>query len=137
MKNEPRGYSSKSAYQQGDAPTLRRANRYRFLVRSGAAALAVFLLCGGAIAAQDESASESRRESATELRQYIGQQVGRLDKLIVPDDAHLPPPRLPDGTITNDPRFRTTEAKRYLGKLLFFDPVRTARITPVRWRSRH
>ena len=49
---------------------------------------------------------------------------------MVPDDAHLPPARLPDGTITNDPRFRTTEAKRYLGKLLFFDPVRTARILP-------
>jgi hypothetical protein len=69
-------------------------------------------------------------QNAEELRQYIGQQVGRLDKLIVPDDAHLPPPRLPDGTITNDPRFRTTEAKRYLGKLLFFDPIRTARIIP-------
>lgn len=51
------------------------------------AALTVFLLCGGAVAAQDENSSESRRESARELRQYIGQQVGGLDKLIVPDDA--------------------------------------------------
>jgi cytochrome c peroxidase len=84
--------------------------------------------------AEDNGASQVQQaavaQNAEELRQYIGQQVGRLDKLIVPDDAHLPPPRLPDGTITNDPRFRTTEAKRYLGKLLFFDPVRTARIIP-------
>jgi len=48
----------------------------------------------------------------------------------VPDDAHLPQARLPDGTLTSDPRFQTTEAKRYLGKLLFFDPERTARIIP-------
>ncbi|MGI8960919.1 MAG: cytochrome-c peroxidase [Bryobacteraceae bacterium] len=114
-------HSAPPAYQQGDAPTLRRANRHRFLGR-GAAALAVFLLYGGVAAAQDESARQ--------LRHYIGQQAGGLDKLIVPDDAHLPPPRLPGGTITNDPRFRTTEAKRYLGKLLFFDPIRTARMIP-------
>ena len=100
---------------------LRRANRYRFLWM-GTATLTFFLLCGGALAAQDGS--------ATELRQYIGQQVGGLDKLIVPDDAHLPPPRLPEGTLTNNPLFQNTEAKRYLGKLLFFDPVRTARIIP-------
>ena len=43
-------------------------------------------------------------------------------------DSDLPQPRLPNGS--PDPRFRTTEAKRYLGKLLFFDPVRTARILP-------
>src|SRR6185369_2409057 len=29
-----------------------------------------------------------------------------------------------------DPRFRITEAKRYLGKQLFHDPIRTARILP-------
>lgn len=31
---------------------------------------------------------------------------------------------------TVDPQFKITEAKRYLGKLLFFDPIRTARILP-------
>ena len=43
-------------------------------------------------------------------------------------DADLPQPRLANGS--PDPRFQTTEAKRFLGKMLFFDPVRTARILP-------
>jgi hypothetical protein len=64
------------------------------------------------------------------LRQFIGEQVGGIQKLIVPDNNHLPQPRLPDGTLTSDPAFATTEAKRYLGKLTFFDPVTTARIIP-------
>jgi cytochrome c peroxidase len=142
--NLSRGHSPKPADQHGDAPTLRQANRYGFLGR-GAATMAILLFVGGAAVARKspgqstppaeaKGASQARQagddESAAELRQFIGQQVGGLDKLIVPDDAHLPPPRLPDGTITNDPRFRTTEAKRYLGKLLFFDPIRTARIIP-------
>jgi hypothetical protein len=64
-----------------------------------------------------------------ELRRFIGEQVGGIEKLMVPaDDAKLPQPLLADGS--PDPRFKTTEAKRYLGKLLFFDPVRTARILP-------
>ena len=40
----------------------------------------------------------------------------------------LPQPRQADGSV--DPRYRITEAKRYLGKLLFFDPVRTTNIRP-------
>lgn len=127
MKDEPREHFSQPAYQHGDAPRLKRANRHTFLGK-GAAALAVFLLCGGAAAAQDEMGEQD--DSARQLRHYIGQQVGGIDKLMVPDDAHLPQPRLPEGTLTSDPRFQTTEAKRYLGKLLFFDPVRTARIIP-------
>jgi cytochrome c peroxidase len=43
-------------------------------------------------------------------------------------DADLPQPRLANGS--PDPRFQTTEAKRYLGKQLFHDPIRTARILP-------
>ena len=35
-------------------------------------------------------------------------------------------PRQADGTVNY--RYETTEAKRYLGKLLFHDPVRSARI---------
>jgi Di-haem cytochrome c peroxidase len=41
-------------------------------------------------------------------------------------DAKIPVPVQPDGTVAY--RYQTTEAKRYLGKLLFHDPVRTARI---------
>src|SRR6266850_2245538 len=87
-----------------------------------AGALAISLLCGGVASAQGDSPSQ--------LRQFIDGQVGGIQKLVVPDDAHLPQPRLPDGTLTSDPAFETTEAKRYLGKLTFFDPVTTARIIP-------
>ena len=63
------------------------------------------------------------------LREFIDHQVGGIDKLKVPaTDAEIPLPRQPDGTV--NPRYKTTEEKRYLGKLLFHDPVRTARIDP-------
>lgn len=88
--------------------------------RRGGNVLAIALLCSGVAAAQNIDPAQ--------LRQFIGGQVGGIQRLMVPDDAHLPQPRLPDGTLTSDPRFETTEAKRYLGKLLFFDPVRTVRI---------
>ncbi len=118
---------------------MRQTNRHRFSAK-GTAALAVFLLGSGFVAlragaaAQDQTAEQARQfdneESAKQLRGFIDQQVGGIQKLLVPDDAHLPQARLPDGTLTSDRRFQTTEAKRYLGKLLFFDPVRTARIIP-------
>jgi hypothetical protein len=142
MKTERKGHHEQPAYQQGDTPTSRQANRYRFLGR-GVAITAVLLMVGTAAVARksarqsnpsaaDNSANQvgqaANEETAAELREYIGQQVGGLQKLMVPDDAPLPPPRLPEGTITNNPAFQTTEAKRYLGKLLFFDPVRTDRI---------
>lgn len=70
-----------------------------------------------------------------QLRSLIDQQVG-IDKLKVPaTDADIPVPpdptgteKLPDGSFKTIERYRTTEAKRYLGKLLFHDPVRTVRI---------
>jgi cytochrome c peroxidase len=61
------------------------------------------------------------------LREFIAQQVGGIDKLKVPaTNADIPVPRLPDGTVAY--RYQTTEAKRYLGKLLFHDPIRTTRV---------
>lgn len=65
---------------------------------------------------------------SNQLRELIGARVGGLQKLMVPDEAFLPQPRLPNGA--PDPMFQTTEAKRYLGKLLFFDPGRMVRINP-------
>jgi cytochrome c peroxidase len=60
------------------------------------------------------------------LRAQIARQVGGLDTLTVPpDDASIP---LPPEDPSRPGRYATTEAKRYLGKLLFHDPVRTARI---------
>jgi Di-haem cytochrome c peroxidase len=82
-------------------------------------AASLSLICG-AVAADNE-------DSPTQLRRFIGQQVGGIDKLKVPArDLDIPVPRQPDGTVNY--RYQTTEAKRFLGKLLFHDPVRTARI---------
>ncbi|QSA98195.1 cytochrome-c peroxidase [Methylococcus sp. EFPC2] len=83
------------------------------------AVLSVLLLYGTVAAAHGNDAGE--------LRRFIARQVGGIEKLTVPaNDADLPQPRLADGK--PDPYFQTTEAKRYLGKMLFHDPVRTARI---------
>src|SRR4051812_34002133 len=72
------------------------------------------------------STSGDPRKSEEGLRTYIAQQVGGLDKLTVPpDDAAIP---LPPDDPTRPGRYRTTEPKRFLGKMLFHDPVRTARI---------
>ena len=70
--------------------------------------------------------------SENELRRFIGQQVGNIATLKVPErDVDLPNAQLPDGTdASNNPRYTTTEAKRFLGKQLFHDPVRTLRIRP-------
>jgi cytochrome c peroxidase len=64
--------------------------------------------------------------SASAVRAFISTQVGGLDKLTVPatDDA-IPVP--PDDS-ARPGRYKTTPAKTYLGKLLFHDPVRTARV---------
>jgi cytochrome c peroxidase len=79
------------------------------------------LVCSGVATAQGHS--------STQLRRFIDNQVGGIQKLIVPaHDADLPQPRLADGS--PDPFFQTTEAKRYLGKQLFHDPVRMVRIRP-------
>jgi cytochrome c peroxidase len=102
-------------------PVSKPIDRHRFLKRV-AGTLVMSLLSSGVAPAQDDS--------AVQLRQYIGGQVGGIQKLVVPDDAHLPQARLPDGTLTSDPLFQTTEAKRFLGKLTFFDPITTARIIP-------
>ena len=80
------------------------------------------LVCGGVVLTAETS-------GPSQLRRFIDGQVGGIQRLMVPvNDADLPQPCLPNGS--PDPQFRTTEAKRYLGKLLFFDPVRTARILP-------
>lgn len=75
------------------------------------------------------AASNSAADDAQALRAAIIARVGSLDKLRVPArNEDLPQPTLPDGSI--DPRFAITEAKRYLGKQLYFDPVRMNRIRP-------
>ncbi|MEY4509015.1 MAG: hypothetical protein RLZZ450_1137 [Pseudomonadota bacterium] len=71
-------------------------------------------------------ATEQLQNSPEELRTFIAQQVGGLDKLTVPaEDTAIP---LPPEDPSRPGRYKTTAAKRYLGKLLFHDPIRTTRI---------
>jgi hypothetical protein len=119
--------------------SLARIEKEMEMVRSSKARLRELSICIVAVSAwggcqiartapESSTASpiEARANGPHELRDYIAGQVGGIDKLTVPpDDASIPVP--PDDP--NRPgRYQTTEAKRYLGKLLFHDPVRTARI---------
>src|SRR6266478_9482294 len=126
MKNKSEVQFAEPGNLQGDTPASKPVDRHRF-PKQAAGALAIFLLCSGFGPAQGGHGTEN---SPTQLRRFIDETVGGIQTLMVPDDAHLPQARLPDGTLTSDPRFQTTEAKRYLGKLTFFDPVVTARIIP-------
>lgn len=64
---------------------------------------------------------------AAAVRAHINAQIpGGADKLKVPaTDRDIPVPPAPQAY---PGRFDTTEAKRYLGKLLFHDPIRTQRV---------
>src|SRR6516225_7764821 len=103
-------------------PTMTKRSRGRDPVGAILAACVLLLGAGGAGAQERERDGEG----AGELRHFIDQQVGGISKLMVPpDNASIPVP--PD-----DParlgRYKTTEAKRFLGKMLFHDPIRSARI---------
>jgi hypothetical protein len=112
--------TARSAYQQGGTARLKPANLRTFLGKASAA-LAVFLLGGGIAAAQGNS--------PVQLRQFIAQQVGGISNLQVPaTNAAIPVPPPVAGSGNTPYRYETTEAKRYLGKLLFHDPIRTARV---------
>jgi Di-haem cytochrome c peroxidase len=65
--------------------------------------------------------------SAKAVRGYIEKQIpGGLSKLQVPaSDTAIPVPTPPPPYAG---RFDTTEAKRFLGKMLFHDPIRTIRV---------
>lgn len=87
------------------------------------------VLVGVVLPAWSAGFGVERSEEARALRRLIAVRVGSLASLRVPArNEELPQPRLPDGRL--DPRYRITEAKRSLGKLLFFDPIRTTRIRP-------
>jgi Di-haem cytochrome c peroxidase len=99
--------------------------------------IVLITICAGTAAACSEDPAATTEVAESELhgdpvwlRQLIDRQVGGIDKLKVPAlDTDIPVVRQADGTV--NPRYTTTEAKRYLGKLLFHDPVRTARIDPA------
>ena len=123
MKNATKGhFGSRPAARL--APTLKRQQFSRCGPVRTALAVSLSLLCGVVSAATGAQGS-----GPAQLRSFIDSQVGGIEKLRVPaDDSALPQPRRADGS--PDPFFQTTEAKRYLGKQLFHDPVRTARILP-------
>lgn len=88
------------------------------LVSTGA-----LLACGSTEPGMDPMVDPA---SPSAVRDFIGQQVGGLAKLMVPpSDEAIPVP--PDDPMRPG-RYKTTAAKKYLGKLLFHDPVRTARV---------
>lgn len=96
--------------------------------------LGMFYCLGSVHGSDHQTESDFRIASlagkARALRDAIAVRVGSIDKLKVPaSNSALPQPTLPDG-VTVDSRFAISEAKRYLGKQLFFDPVRTNRIKP-------
>ena len=95
--------------------------------RIGMGGMAVLL--GAILPAWSASALSGSAVDASGLRTLIESRVGSLAKLQVPArNEELPQPRQANGSI--DPRYQITEAKRYLGKLLFFDPVRSSNIRP-------
>ncbi len=96
-----------------------------------ALAVTLVLFCGAAAADDDARDSSKNGSSPAQLRELIDRQVGGIDKLKVPATnaaIPVPPPRQTGMPLHTPERYKTTEAKRYLGKLLFHDPVRTARI---------
>ncbi len=103
-------------------------------LRVALAALSLCTICSGIAAAGDDQQEERGEERGERgaMRNFIGQQVGGIGKLQVPaTNAGIPVPPPPGSGLTPD-RYVTTEAKRFLGKLLFHDPVRTARINANR-----
>jgi cytochrome c peroxidase len=81
------------------------------------------------LAVAGEPLPAAEQPTAAQVRDLLRLRVGDLRLLRVPArDVDLPQPRRPDGSI--DPRFAITPAKRELGKMLFFDPVRSSDIRP-------
>ena len=105
MKNKTKRNFEEPPNRQEDNATSDSLGSF-VVLKQVAGALAVSLLCSLVAVAQGDS--------PTQLRRFIDQQVGGIDKLKVPaKDADIPLPRQPDGTV--NPRYQTTEEKSYLG----------------------
>src|SRR5258707_6765870 len=125
MKSKAEVQFAEPGNRQGNPPPSKPVGRYRFL-KQLVGALGIFLLCSGVAPAQDNSRAEGDNPSAIQLRRVIDETVGGIPKFMVPEHAPLPPPPHPDGTVTNEPRFHSTDAKRYLRTLNLFDSLVTA-----------
>jgi hypothetical protein len=104
-------------FAEPSTPAARRRFGLTELAMGGVFAAAV-IGCG------NESEPDPTPE---ETRELIGGAIpGGLANLMVPaTDAEIPVPPAPQGYAG---RYDTTEAKRYLGKLIFHDPIRTQRV---------
>lgn len=117
MKNGRKGHFRTPVNGPGNTPTPELADR-RLLKMPGA--LVLLLISLGEVASAQST-------NPNDLRQLIDRQVSGIEKLVVPAlNSQIPVPKQANGTVAY--RYQTTEAKRYLGKLLFHDPIRTARI---------
>jgi len=102
----------------GHAPTRRRLGLTA--LATGSVLVTALIGCGNEQEPSDDPAPD-------EVRELIDDAIpGGIASLMVPaTDAEIPVPPTPAGYAG---RFDTTEAKRYLGKLMFHDPVRTQRV---------
>src|SRR3954447_12173602 len=99
------------------------------MVRPGALIVTAIVLAAPLFSVWNAQAITPTQAASQSLRAFIAQRFGGLQSLMVPArNEDLPQPRLANDQL--DPRFRITEAKRYLGKLLFFDPVRAGDVHP-------
>src|SRR5260221_13809133 len=110
MKSKPEVQLAEAGNRQGGPLKLKPVGRHRFLTLVAGAVAIFVLLFSGIAPAQDDSSENN----PTQLRRFIDEQVGGIQKLKAPDNDHLPQARLPDGTLTSDPRFRSEE--RRVGK---------------------
>jgi Di-haem cytochrome c peroxidase len=126
MTNDSHWQYSIITERPGVTPTRHLVARHLSL-NTVVGTLAVALWCGAAAADRGEREGRDDHSSRpAQLRQFIDRQVGGIDKLKVPaTNTDIP---VPPGKPNEPDRYQTTEAKRYLGKLLFHDPIRTARI---------
>ena len=95
MNDKPDRQFAEAANRPGSTPTSKAQHLFtKQLARAGSAGLLLLSVLCGVASAQDNGASPAQ------LRQFIGQQVGGIDKLKVPaTDADIPVPRMPDGTV--------------------------------------
>ena len=126
MSHDPSRLPAPQPAQPREASAT-RGRRAAIAPRLAAVSIAMTLLGGGLVFAGDDDDDRGRGGmSAAQVRQFIAGQVGGIQKLMVPpNDGSIP---LPPEDSSRPGRYSMTEAKRFLGKMLFHDPVRTARV---------
>jgi hypothetical protein len=91
MNDKPDRQFAEAANRPGSTPKSKSQHLFmKQVTRAGSVGLLLLSLSCGVAAAQDDDAQGN---SPTQLRRFIGQQVGGIDKLKVPaTDADVPVP---------------------------------------------